>query len=287
MKILILSMGMSPNSQALIEEALKAGHEINFFLYKDLVFNFQSKKMEILIKEEKNINKYNVIILRSPKYFAPHVRCVVYMARKLGIYVLNQDMVLSEFSPNKLSQHTILALHGLPVLKTALPMGQGNFKKAFKKIKPPIILKGITGSLGAHVYKVESHQKAYGLLKKYGLGNLLFQEFAPARQDYRILVLDDQPLGVMRRIAPPSDFRANIARGGKGEKAKLTAEMSKLAKKAAQLLKCEFCGVDIMYWQGKPYILEVNLFPQFSGFTQATKINVAQKIIKYLEKKVR
>jgi len=89
----------------------------------------------------------------------------------------------------------------------------------------------------------------------------------------------------MKRTAPSGDFRSNVAVGGKTEKYNIDNNLKKLTFRAARIAKNEIAGVDIMFKNKKPYILEVNGSPQFEAFEKATGINVAKEIIKYIESK--
>ena len=74
-----------------------------------------------------------------------------------------------------------------------------------------------------------------GLLTLEGRRLAMVQEFQPAvvQGDKRVLLLDGQLLGAIRRVPQAGDIRANIHVGGRVERAELTAEevsMVQLAK---------------------------------------------------------
>jgi glutathione synthase/RimK-type ligase-like ATP-grasp enzyme len=105
----------------------------------------------------------------------------------------------------------------------------------------------------------------------------------PNRQDYRILVLNHLPLGAMLRKATKNQFVSNFSAGGLVASVPLTKPMRELSIQLSQLLKLDFAGIDLMKDQrGQLRVLEVNRFPEFIGFEQATRVNVSSKIESFL-----
>jgi len=79
------------------------------------------------------------------------------------------------------------------------------------------------------------------------------------------------------------DFRANIHAGGKGEIVELSKAEHDMAVKAAEILNLHIAGVDILQSDQGPLLLEVNSSPGLQGIEKATKIDIAQEIIRYIE----
>ena len=104
--------------------------------------------------------------------------------------------------------------------------------------------------------------------------------------DYRVIVLGDKVLGVMKRSCQKEgEFRNNYSAGGSVRVADLSDEIKELALKAAKTCGLLVAGVDIVfrdYDEEKPVIWEVNKGPQFSGFMKATGIDVPMEIVKFL-----
>ena len=88
----------------------------------------------------------------------------------------------------------------------------------------------------------------------------------------------------MKRIAKPGEFRSNVHLGGKVEEYKLTEQEKVSAIKAAKVLGLSVAGVDLIQSSRGPLVLEVNSSPGLEGIEKASGIDVADKIIEYLEK---
>jgi hypothetical protein len=89
----------------------------------------------------------------------------------------------------------------------------------------------------------------------------------------------------MKRKASTKEKRANIHSGGVGEAVELDSYTKKIAVESAKAVGAEICAVDIVEGTKGPMVLEVNLSPGLQGITKATKIDVADKIARYLHKR--
>jgi len=65
------------------------------------------------------------------------------------------------------------------------------------------------------------------------------------------------------------------------KKIDLTPELKSLAIKAAQVVKTEIAGVDIIESEKGLQVIEVNSIPGFTALQKVTDINLAEKIIDY------
>ncbi|MFA5828511.1 MAG: hypothetical protein WC841_04105 [Candidatus Shapirobacteria bacterium] len=182
----------------------------------------------------------------------------------------------------------------------------------------PIILKGSGGDRGSRVFKIdnlEEMEKMVRALRKSETvegKRYMVQKFIPNSGDYRLLILGEKVLGVMKRSSQSiEEFRNNYSVGGKVEVADLPESIKKMAVKAAKVCGLMVAGVDVMekpksnslkvlkseslkvksrsFEDGEMsgdsndyVVLEVNKGPQFRGFMEATGIDVPKEIIKFL-----
>lgn len=79
------------------------------------------------------------------------------------------------------------------------------------------------------------------------------------------------------------DFRANTHQGGVGTPIKLTDEERRAAQKAARAMGLSVCGVDLMRSNRGPLVLEVNSSASLKTPEIVTGVNVAGRIIDYIE----
>ena len=90
----------------------------------------------------------------------------------------------------------------------------------------------------------------------------------------------------MQRSAKKGEFRSNFHQGGKVEGVVPTQEEVDMALEASVGLGLDISGVDILRTKKGPVIIEVNSQPGLEGITQATGIDVAAKIVEYVEHRV-
>ncbi len=156
----------------------------------------------------------------------------------------------------------------------------------------PVILKGSGGDRGTRVFKANNLEELEKLVRDLRKSETeegrryMLQEYIENDGDFRVLVLGEKVLGVMKRTSQSkNEFRNNYSAGGTVEVADLPEDIKKLAVKAAKVCGLSVAGVDVAfrnYDLKKPVIWEVNKGPQFKGFMKATGIDVPAEIVKYL-----
>ena len=163
----------------------------------------------------------------------------------------------------------------------------------------PCIIKKTIGSMGMFVEVVSSNkeveefiQNTFQRAKKskmaYNRIKFLLQEYIEETNgsDYRVLCLDGEVLGVIKREAV-SGFKSNVSLGGKATHIPLDDKLKEYALKIMKEGNLFYAGIDFMKAGDDYMVLEVNTSAQFKGFEAATRINVAGKIIdKLLEKRI-
>lgn len=119
--------------------------------------------------------------------------------------------------------------------------------------------------------------------------NILVQEFIEESKgtDIRCFVIGDKVVAAIKRQAKEGDFRANVHQGGLAERVKLSPGERSIAIKAAKTMGLKVAGVDLIRSHHGPLVLEINSSPGFEGMEKATHVNIAAKIIQYIEKKAK
>jgi ribosomal protein S6--L-glutamate ligase len=152
---------------------------------------------------------------------------------------------------------------------------------------PPVIIKPVRGTQGVGVMLMESLESIRAISETmWGLGqNFVMQKFVKeaAGRDIRAFVVGKRVVAAMRRVSKKGEFRANIHRGGRGEKVALSKDFQALAVQAAQKMGLYVAGVDLLETNDGPMLLEVNSSPGLEGIERYTGVNVAAEIIKEAE----
>ena len=102
--------------------------------------------------------------------------------------------------------------------------------------------------------------------------------------DLRAFVLGGRVLGAIRRRAPGSEWRTNVALGGRAEPCRLDPAVERIALDAARAVGAEMAGVDLMedLDRGQVVVIEVNAVPGWRALSKATGIDVAASILSAL-----
>jgi ribosomal protein S6--L-glutamate ligase len=101
--------------------------------------------------------------------------------------------------------------------------------------------------------------------------------------DVRCFVIGNKVVAAMERTSAAGEFRSNLHRGGSARLTKLTTLERRTAIKAAQTMGLNVAGVDILRSDRGPLVMEVNSSPGLKGIEEATGVNVAGKVIEFIE----
>lgn len=290
MKILILSKNsLLYSTQSLIGAAQKRGHivQVADHLTCNLVI-------------EKNILKTYIGDIDA-KHFDAVIPRIGASATSYGAYVVRQlesSGIFSTVSADALMKARdkfycmqLLAHHGMPVPKTGIAASDLYAKMIYEKVaKQKAVVKLLSSTQGLGVILTESASQGTSIIEGFHRvsQDVLVQEFiADAKgADIRAFVVNGQVVGSMLRQAVPGEFRSNIHRGASSEIITLTKEENALALKACSVLGLHIAGVDILRSSKGPLILEVNASPGLEGIEGTTKVDIAGKIIEFVEQSV-
>lgn len=158
-----------------------------------------------------------------------------------------------------------------------------------------MIMKPLDGFGGAGVILLETQAKANvrSLLHFYVKGRdsenknyVILQSYVEGADggDVRILVLNGEPIGAMRRIPHVDDVRSNVSSGGRAEKHHITKEERELCTVVGRKLVSDgiyFAGLDII--NGK--LIEINvLCPGGIGrINKFNKTRLQRKVLDFAE----
>ena len=243
----------------------------------------------------KKVDDYDVLFFRTTGKHWEEVDLIINSIKRDDVIVV--DPLVRSGKPSmacKAWQMLALKEAGIDVPKTIYGSLWFLYENMMieKPFEFPVILKGSGGDRGTRVYKADDLEQLEKLVrdlrkteteegKRY-----MLQEYIPNDGDYRVLVLGEKVLGVMKRSSQSvAEFKNNYSAGGKFEVADLPEEIKKLALKAAKTCGLAVAGVDVAFRNfdlKKPVIWEVNKGPQFKGFMQATGIDVPAEIVKFL-----
>ena len=155
----------------------------------------------------------------------------------------------------------------------------------------PLVLKLVEGTQGQGVVLAENPQAARSVIDAFrGLdAYFLVQQFVAeaGNADIRALVVGGKVVAAMRRTAKAGDFRANLHRGGSAEPVKLTTDERRAAVRAARIVGLNVAGVDLLRTPQGSMVIEVNASPGLEGIEATSGVDVADRIIEFVEQNAR
>jgi ribosomal protein S6--L-glutamate ligase len=285
MKAAIISLG-SESSKMTAEAMRKHFDRVDELQLRDIELSFQGTKAEILY-QDKPIEDYDIYAKGSFRY--------VELLRSITSLRWNESYLPVE--PNaftivhdKLLTQLELQRYGIPMPKTYLSATVPAAKTLVKNLKYPIIMKFPHGTHGKGVMYADTASSAITLLDAMDTLKqpVLIQEFIDTDgTDIRAFVVGDKVVAAMRRKGAGIDPRANLHSGGSATPIELDHHTAALAVKVARAVGADIAGVDILESHRGPVVLEANISPGLRGITSVTKIDIAEKIAKYLAEKAK
>jgi ribosomal protein S6--L-glutamate ligase len=283
---------LSRNSQLystrrLREAAEERGHEVRIVDYLRCVIDITSHRPAIHYGGEKLAGIDAVI----PRIGATHTfygTAVVRQFEMMGVYPAVESQGISR-SRDKLRSLQLLAAEGVGLPVTSFAHSTKDIDGLISLVGgSPLVVKLLEGTQGMGVVLAETKKAAESVIGAFRQlnANILVQEFIKEAggSDIRAFVVGNRVVAAMERTAAPGEFRSNVHRGGHTRRVKLTPEERATAKRAAKILGLNIAGVDLMRSNHGPVVLEVNSSPGLEGIEGSTGVDVAGKVIEYIEK---
>lgn len=289
MKIAVLSRNEKLYSTKRLVEAIEAnGHEALVIDHIKCSMVMEKGKPAVLHEGELLVG-IDAIIPRIGASVTFYGTAIVRQFEMMKVFTVSGSQSILR-SRDKLRSLQVLAREGLGIPKTVFAKHpkDKDVENLIKNVGgSPLIIKLLEGTQGLGVVLADSDNSAKSMIEAFsGLNtNILIQEYIKESKgvDIRVFVVDGEIVGAMERRGKEGEFRSNLHRGGVGTIIKLTKRESSAAIKAAKALGLAIAGVDLMRSSRGPLIVEVNSSPGLEGIEAATGVDIAGKIVSYIE----
>ena len=260
--------------KAIYESARKRGIDITNVDCKDLILELDGPSYS---------NK--IIIQRCVSYFKSlHSTAAL---EGLGASVIN-PLNTSIVCGNKLFTHMKLKNAGIKTPKVITTFSYEAALSALDVFGYPTIIKPTIGSWGrliallkdkdAAKAVIEDRQHMFPLYQIY-----YFEEFVdrPPR-DIRAIVIGDTVVAAIYRYSENSEWKTNMALGGRAESCPITKELEDICIKSTQAVDGKIVGVDLMESSRDGLLVhEVNNTTEFKNTVRVTGIPIQDLIVDY------
>jgi ribosomal protein S6--L-glutamate ligase len=288
MKIALLSTSPeSYSNRRMIFEAEKRGHTIEVINYLRCYLKVSPNNLSIFY-DTRALDYFDAVI---PRVGASHTFFGTAVVRQFEImrtFCLNSSLGINR-SRDKLRSLQTLARKGFMIPDTGSSHSTNDVGGLIDTVGgAPLVIKLVEGTQGLGVVLTKTRKASESVIQAFcGLkSDILVQDFIGEARgaDLRLFVVGDRVVASMQRKAAKGDFRSNVHRGGSTSKVKITNKERKMAIKASKFLGLKIAGVDIIRSKKGPMILEVNSSPGLEGIESTTGENVAEEIIRYIER---
>jgi ribosomal protein S6--L-glutamate ligase len=288
MNIAILSRNPKLYSTLRIKEAGEArGHTVEIIDHMKCVL-FIEKKNPVVLYQGRKLDYFDAIIPRIGASVTFYGAAVVRQFEMMKVFSAVESQALIR-SRDKLRSLQILSRAGLGLPKTIFMDYSANAEDSIDAVGgAPVIIKLLEGTQGLGVVLAENKKAAQSVIEAFhGVhARIIIQEFVKEAKgaDIRAFVVEGEVVGAMRRQAKEGEFRSNLHRGGVAEVIKLSRTEKHAAITAAKKVGLSIAGVDMLPSKRGPLIIEVNSSPGLEGIEAATKVDIASKVIRFVEK---
>ncbi len=287
MKIAILSRNRRLYStRRLVEAATARGHQVKVIDVLRCYMNIQPGRPEIWLGTRR-LTGFDAVIPRIGASVTFYGTAVVRQFEMMGVYSVNESVAITR-ARDKLRALQLLARKGIGMPATGFAHSPDDTQGVIGLVGgAPMVIKLVEGSHGQGVVLAETAQAANSVIDAFrGLdAYFLVQNFVAEAggADIRCLVVGDKVVAAMRRVAKDGDFRANLHRGGRAEPVQITPKERQIALRAARIMGLNVAGVDLLRTRQGPMIMEVNSSPGLEGIETASGVDVAAKIVEFIE----
>lgn len=288
MNIAILSRDPKLYSTRRLKEAGEArGHHVEIIDHMKCILLIEKKNPTVWYNGRK-LDYFDAVIPRIGASVTFYGAAVVRQFEMMKVFTAVESQALIR-SRDKLRSLQILSRAGLGLPKTVFMDYSRDTEGIIEAVGgAPVVIKLLEGTQGLGVVLAENKKAAQSVIEAFhGVKTrIIVQEFIKEAKgvDIRAFIVNGEVVGAMRRQARDGEFRSNLHRGGTAQVIKLNRNERHAAVTAAKKMGLGVAGVDMLPSKRGPLIIEVNSSPGLEGIEGATKVDIAGKIIQYLEK---
>lgn len=290
MKLAILSKEPGNYStKRLVEAAKKKGHTVKVLNTLKFALDIEEGSPDLYFKQ-KAISHYDAVLPRIGASITYFGTAVVRQFQQMEIFSANSaDGILN--SRDKLRSFQILSRHKIGIPATTFVKDKADVLPAIERVGgAPVVIKLLEGTQGIGVLLAHTIEMATSIIEllQSQKQNVLIQKFVAESKgkDVRAIVVGDQVVAAMRRVAQGQEFRSNVHRGGRTEMVELDDVYKETAIRATRIMGLGIAGVDMLEGKDGPQIMEINSSPGLEGIEGCTGLDIAGSFIDYIASRV-
>lgn len=225
-------------------------------------------------KDLARLAEYDALFIRETTSIDDHTYRFARRAAQEGMPVIDDPVSMMRCT-NKVYLAELLSANNLPIPKTLTVESVKDAPRIEAEIGYPVVVKIPDGSFSRGVKKAETRAELEALLKEMSEDSdlILAQEFMPTTFDWRIGVLDGQPLFACQYLMAKKHWQV-IKHSDKGAPeeggfktlpiAEVPADVLDVATRAARLIGRGLYGVDLKQNERGVFVIEINDNPDLN-----------------------
>ena len=290
MKIAILSRGpFLYSTQSLLRAGEARGHAMQVIDLTRCSLCMSQGKMEVLY-EGNPLSELDAVIPRIGTSVTQEGISIIGHLEMMGIFTTTRSLALWN-ARDKLRALQKMQGHGIPAPNTIYPCEGAILPPLIESLGGlPLIIKMTASTHGIGVMLAETPQSVKATLDAFQKlkTQVILQEYIRESHgtDIRVVIVNGRPVAAMQRIAREGEFRSNLHCGGYAVPVRLNEQEHAVAVRSARVMGLDIAGVDRLRSKRGPLVIEANASPGLEGIETTTGIDVAGKIIQFIERKV-
>lgn len=283
MKILVMYKMWAAYLPRFVTEGERRGAEVKLAHFTEIILEAGDTGVKLMAGDE-NIKDFDLIYVRSVGQYHEEMTLLADYCQTQKLKLLERALRYGNVDRDHKSYEALKLLEvGLGYPKSFFGAGEQILKHLRKINQWPVVIKDTGGRRGRGVYKVGNLELAERILRGRVKRNYVVQDYIKNDGEYRVWVVGGKFIGAMHRPVREGEYEL-VGIMGKSKKVELEPEMKELAIKAAEALKIDVAGIDMVCdaETGKAYVLEVNRAPVFEVFEKVTGVNVVREIMEWL-----
>ncbi|MFZ4427668.1 MAG: RimK family alpha-L-glutamate ligase [Saprospiraceae bacterium] len=291
MNIAIFSRGpLLYSTQSLFRAGEVRGHNMQIIDLARCSLFMENGRLEV-VYDGASLSGLDAVIPRIGTSVTQEGISLIGHLEMMGVFTTTRSQGLWQ-ARDKLRALQRMQGHGIPSPKTAYPLEGGTvIPEVIERLGGfPVIIKMTESTHGIGVMLAETARSAKSTLDAFHKLNarVIVQEYIRESHgtDIRVLVVNGRAVAAMQRIAQEGEFRSNLHCGGHAVPAYLSPLEQSVAVKAARIMGLDVAGIDLLRSSRGPLVIEANASPGLEGIETTTGVDVAGKIIQFIERKV-
>lgn len=265
---------------------MRRGHQMRIIDHVNCHFVIKKNQMSIY-HDGFLIDTPDAIIPRIGSSVTAKGAAVIAQFEAMNLITTVRSMALLQ-ARDKLRCLQKLASCGIDVPTTAYINDNENLVTVINQLGGmPVVIKLLESTHGVGVILAETLKSAESTIEAFQKlrERVIIQEFIEEAKgaDVRVLVVAGQVVAAMKRQAKPGEFRSNLHRGASAEMVRLTEQEKEVVLRSTKVMGLDIAGVDILRSKRGPLVMEINASPGLEGIETITRVDVAGKIIRYIE----